>query len=314
MMGFREFYESKTERDTNQFVTVYHISPEGDIKHFRPKVNRILKDEVVFFSPSFHSLIVDWAPYVKYRRGKTRRGIHDNTDSYKTLYLYTVKIPKSVYKDAMTYMNKKYDEDTTTDGDPGFWYWGSQIALTKDQLETIKISNVRKLTTSEYHKLYKSENFNNRNSSNYKLLDLSSLKKLPKDWLNVFHIKLLETIYDLDKTKQSSEKFQKLNERLMRIRLKCGFSNCVIIPTKDVDKTEFEKIEREFQSIQNPKSSRDKNKERTDRMEKVIDSLRKSDSEAVKKIVLPKFEKLYADGNYEDFKKAIEFYKNWIRK
>ncbi len=242
-MGFKEFLlEGKTYRDENGNVTVYHISSEGDIKQFTPKVNKFLKEPVTFFSPSYKSIFRDWAYYVMYR--KSRNDIKRNDDQhYKNLYLYTVKIPKDVYKDSIDFMNKRYDDDETKS--IGFWGWGSQIALTKDQLKYIKIIKVQKLTEQEIKKINSYIHNSQLQDINYDF-DLSYLKKQSKNWLNDFHIKLKEEI--LKKSNEEiKEKLQDLDKDLKRLRIKFLSNGYITIKDiKDVDKDEFKNIENSF--------------------------------------------------------------------
>lgn len=247
-MRFKQFLlESKTHRDENGNVTIYHISSEGDIKQFNPKVNKILKEPVTFFSPSYKSIFKDWAYYVMYR--KSRNDIKRNDDQhYKNLYLYTVKIPKDVYKDSIDFMNKQYDNDKTKN--IGFWCWGAQIALTKEQLKYIKIIKVQKLTEQEIRKINSYIQNSQSQDINYNF-DLSYLTKQPKNWLNDFHIKLKEEI-----PKKSNEnirhKLEDLDKELKRLRIKFLNNGYITIKDiKDIDKNEFKKIENSFNTLIN---------------------------------------------------------------
>jgi hypothetical protein len=245
-MRFKEFIlEAKTYRDDNGNVTVYHISSEGDIKQFSPKVNKILREPVTFFSPSYKSIFQDWAYYVMYRKNKNDIKRSDE-QHFKNLYLYTVKIPKDVYKDSVKFMDKKFEEDERQS--MGFWAWGSQIALTKEQLELVNIIKVQKLTEQEIKKInsyiYKSQS----QDINYSF-DLSYLKKQPKNWLNEFHIKLKEEI-PKKSNEDIKEKLESLEKSLKRLRinfLKNG--NITIKDIGDIDKNEVKKIENSFNTL-----------------------------------------------------------------
>lgn len=309
-MGFKNFYlsESKTYKDSNQFVTLYHASPEGDIKRFRPKMKKILGDEVVFFSPSFNSLVLDWIPYV---RGK-KQGNGD--ELYKTIYLYTIKLPKATYKKAKEYYNEKIKESGNGDN-YGFWGWGAQIFLTKDMVDDIQIVNVKKLSEGEVKKLYKKERNDERNRTNRKDVNIETLRKLPKDWLNLFHIKLLETILDYSKNKKDITELEKLNSRMYRLRVGTNNNNWThfIKDTKDVNKEEFEKIKKEFENITNPKPpSRDKTKEFQEWSGKIIEKLKNSSSQAVQKIIIPRLTEFRDLNKKDEFKKTLNRYKEWL--
>ena len=242
-MRFKEFLlESKTYRDDHGNVTVYHISSEGDIKQFSPKVNKILREPVTFFSPSYKSIFQDWAYYVMYRKSKNDIKRSDE-QHFKNLYLYTVKIPNNIYKDSINYMNKKYDEDESKSY--GFWAWGSQIALTAEQLKHVNIIKVKKLSEQEISKINSYIQHSQTPDINYSF-DLSYLKKQPKNWLNDFHIKLKEEIPKKtnDDIKDKLEKLEKDLKRLRLSFLKNG--NVTILDIKDVDKNEVKKIENSF--------------------------------------------------------------------
>jgi hypothetical protein len=307
-MGFKNFYlsESKTYKDSNQFVTLYHASPEGDIKRFRPKMKKILGDEVVFFSPSFNSLVLDWIPYV---RGK-KQGNGD--ELYKTIYLYTVKIPKTTYKKAKEYYNKKIKESGNGDN-YGFWGWGDQIFLTKDMVDDIQIVNVKKLSEGEVKKLYHRTLRDDRQ----RLPDLTSyeyLKNLPKDEVNKLHIKIHETMLAWAKQNKDIDELQELNKELNKIRIDSSdLYTLKLIPSDKLDKKKIKEIEIKFEKILNPKTSnRDKEKEFKDWSEKIINKLEQSTSTAVQKIVLPNLTKLREYGDKKKFKEMLNKYKTWL--
>lgn len=307
-MRFKNFYlsESKTYKDSNQFVTLYHASPEGDIKRFRPKMKKILGDEVVFFSPSFNSLVLDWIPYV---RGK-KQGNGD--ELYKTIYLYTVKIPKTTYKKAKEYYNEKIKESGNGDN-YGFWGWGAQIFLTKDMVDDIQIVNVKKLSEGEFLKLYHRTLRDDRQT----LPDLTSyehLKNLPKDEVNKLHLKIHETMLDWAKQNKDIEELQELNKELNKIRIDSSdLYTPKLIPSDKLDKKKIKEIEIKFEKILNPKiSNRDKEKEFRDWSEKIINKLEQSTSQAVQKIVLPNLTKLRDAGDKKKFKEMLNKYKTWV--
>lgn len=307
-MRFKNFYlsESKTYKDSNQFVTLYHASPEGDIKRFRPKMKKILGDEVVFFSPSFNSLVLDWIPYV---RGK-KQGNGD--ELYKTIYLYTVKIPKTTYKKAKEYYNEKIKESGNGDN-YGFWGWGAQIFLTKDMVDDIQIVNVKKLSEGEVQKLYHRTLRDDRQT----LPDLTSyehLKNLPKVEVNKLHLKIHETMLDWAKQNKDIEELQELNKELNKIRIDSSdLYTPKLIPSDKLDKKKIKEIEIKFEKILNPKiSNRDKEKEFRDWSEKIINKLEQSTSQAVQKIVLPNLTKLRDAGDKKKFKEMLNKYKTWV--
>lgn len=298
-MGFKNFYlaESKTYKDSNQFVTLYHASPEGDIKRFRPKMKKILGDEVVFFSPSFNSLVLDWIPYV---RGK-KPGNSD--DIYKTIYLYTVKIPKTTYKKAKEYFNEKIKES----GDNfGFWSWGAQIFLTKDMVDDIQIVNVKKLSEGEVKKLYSQQYNNSSNRSpNVDKISYEYLKNLPKDEINKLHLKIHETMLNWKKQNKDISELEKLNKELNNLRLQRtkDFMYVEFIPSEKIDKKKIKEIEIKFENIINPKTSgRDKTKERSEWMKKIIERYSKSELRLVREYTIPKLKEAYENQDYDRFK------------
>jgi hypothetical protein len=306
-MGFKNFYlaESKTYKDSNQFVTIYHASPEGDIKRFRPKMKKILGDEVVFFSPSFTSLVLDWIPYV--------RGKKQGDELYKTIYLYTVKIPKTTYKKAKEYFYGKIKES----GDNfGFWSWGEQIFLTKDMVNDIEIVNVKKLSKGEVKKLY-SQQYNNtaNRSPNVDKISYEYLKNLPKDEINKLHLKIHETMLNWKKQNKDISELEKLNKELNNLRLQRtkDFMDIEFISSKKIDKKKIKEIEIKFENIINPKTpSRDKTKEFQEWSGKIIEKLKNLSSQAVQKIIIPRLAEFRDLNKKDEFKKALNSYKEWL--
>ena len=238
-------YESKTNRDSND-IKLYHVSPQGDIHRFTPKISKVFKEPVTFFSPSYKSLVEDWMPYVLGKRSKTADA---DKRYFSKIYLYTISVPREVYNQALKRYNDKYEE---MNGEPfGFWSWGQQVALNAEELKAVKIISVKQLNQSNFNSEYQKQ----RNSSfnKYRLVDnnlnLQKLKNMPHNWLNEFNIKLLEKIDEYALKNKSTTYLKELKKELYNIRTKSNDNPNLggsILEPQEIDKKKFNEIANKF--------------------------------------------------------------------
>lgn len=130
----------------------YHISPEN-FNRFSPKYSSIFKCKGVFVSPTFKSIIFDWAMYVFYK--KDRKNVF-RKKHYSHLYIYTILLDKETIEEIKYFYDFVFHSDEwSTNKIYGFWFWGEQLFIPEDLISRIRIIKKKKYSYTEIDRLYK---------------------------------------------------------------------------------------------------------------------------------------------------------------
>jgi len=136
---------NKHWKDSNQFIKLYHVSPEKLWK-LSPESD-FFGYKGLYFSPTYRSTFADWVPYV---RGKKKA-----KDGYNTLFLYTVICPKWVYDKMMLVYNKVQNKEADDISIFTYWGWGDQIFITSEYLDKLKVISIKRMDKEKLYDEYR---------------------------------------------------------------------------------------------------------------------------------------------------------------
>lgn len=149
----------------------YHVS-NNRFSKFSPKYNSKFGTKGIFLSPTFYSIVHDWANVVASRKdGYTRKGIYADPftnkkfpchfpNYYKTLYVYHVWVRPDVARKLKKYYNEMKDvayeyavKNNSVSQFISSWCWGDEVFVPHEYLDSkyIKIVKCEKVKT---HDLY----------------------------------------------------------------------------------------------------------------------------------------------------------------
>jgi len=130
----------------NSQKVYYHVSPEASIQQFTPHYSPKLKMRGVYVSPTYRSLIADWA--LGYVFWKKHEGKHEHLHNV-TIYRLGVPVEvanrvEKLWQDAL---DQAYEDQGF--GVYGSWLWGKQYFIPEQDLGQIEIISRKTLTFHE---------------------------------------------------------------------------------------------------------------------------------------------------------------------
>lgn len=133
----------------------YHASPEN-FSRFTPKYNKTFKCKGVFVSPTFKSVIKDWAFWVLNKKNiKANYASYNKENYYSYIWIYTIELPKNIIQDCKEFYDEVFHSEDWSEGKLySFWYWGEQLFIPDYLVDEIKIIKKRRYNLTEIYNLY----------------------------------------------------------------------------------------------------------------------------------------------------------------
>ena len=185
MSWYKQSWSGKTYRDDRSTKILYHVSPNR-LTRLSPR-SSFMGVSGSYVTDSYKSIIQDWSYYVmnkkhkhhplglrweelweesralpeddprqeeiniqieKLRDSMENDAYKKSIEGYKTLYVHKLECPSKIYKEAVDFFNKKYEENATMDNF-GFWGWGPQVFIPAQFLDELKILSVEEMNMGE---------------------------------------------------------------------------------------------------------------------------------------------------------------------
>ena len=149
-------WKPKHSKDKKQ-QTLWHVSDQK-ITYLSPRSSFAGK-RGLFFSPSYHSLVNDWVPYVSGKKTKKRKNqgqpygdLSSSQSRYQSIFITKVTCNSSVMEASKDLWNKTlqkvHDEDRFNFG---FWAWGDQIFIPEEYLQEVNIISSKSINLMDIY-------------------------------------------------------------------------------------------------------------------------------------------------------------------